>query len=143
MTEPQGPRDQECCPAEGPERGMGVSEGLEGQGEGLCSASILHLNQAGLQCGEAGQGLTPAPSLALYTRANHKCGRVCVHICTHTGVSVWARPANLLRAPIPGSHPIDPGRAGFLTGQHWLGGAASAPWRWKGGAAVVVVTAAR
>lgn len=59
---------------------MSVDEGLEGQAEGLCSASILHLNQAGLQCGEAGQGLTPAPSPALYTRANRECVSRYAHI---------------------------------------------------------------
>lgn len=62
MTEPQEPRDQKCCLAEGPERGMGVGKDLEGQAEGRCSAVILHLNQVGLQCDRVGQGgAAPVP----------------------------------------------------------------------------------
>lgn len=80
MTEPQEPRDQKCCLAEGPERGMGVGKDLEGQAEGRCSAVILHLNQVGLQCDRVGQGLH-TPGQALYPKTNYECVPIPRELC--------------------------------------------------------------
>lgn len=78
---------------------MGLGEDLEGQAEGLCSAIILHLNQAGLHCGGAGQGL-PTPGPALYPKTNYECvplprelcgGCVCRYVELQLCQGLWGK----------------------------------------------------
>lgn len=115
VTEPQGPRDKGCCLAEGPERGMGVGEGLEGWAEELCLVITLHLNQVRLQSGRTGRDLaTPGPTLN--TRSVSHWPKSVMDISRYVQVC-WctARPTCLLRGPIPRFHPLEPGRAGLRT----------------------------
>lgn len=55
-------RDQGHHLAEGPGRGMGVGEGLEGQAEEPHSVVILHWNPAGLWCEGVGPLSMPRPT---------------------------------------------------------------------------------